>query len=174
MRRNELYHHGVKGMKWGVRKDRKSGESRYKRGRRLNGEFNAVKQNEYQKLKKENKAVFDKYYGEAEFIAKKYGLDRDDGGGGDTYKYSQKQLDRAGQRYMELCDKADYLNSQLRERSQNKAKKYISDTYGDTALSDIDHYQSVLGLKLAASFLAIYAGSVVAITAVGSHMNKHR
>ncbi len=30
MRRDELYHHGIKGMRWGIRKDRRSGATRLK------------------------------------------------------------------------------------------------------------------------------------------------
>lgn len=175
MNKNELYHFGVPGMKWGIRKDRRSGkkrESRYKRGARYNAEYSRVKSEEHAHLKEINKDKFDKYYNEASFLAKKYGLDEDDGGGGDTERFTQKQLDDAGRRYMELYDKAEYLDNQLAKQSTKKAEAYIRDTYGETALGDIQHYNNMKNLAIASAFVAVYAGMVVTPAVINSRKNR--
>lgn len=159
----------------GVRKDRRSGkkrESRYKRGARYGAEYSRVKSEEYARLKQANKAQFDEYYNEASFLAKKYGLDEDDGGGGDNDRFSQKQLDNAGRRYMELFEKAEYLDDQLAQQSKMKAKAYIQDTYGETAFNDIQHYNNVTAVAVASAFMAVYAGMVVT-SAVLKNKNKN-
>lgn len=171
MNRKELYHHGIKGMKWGVRRYQNAdgsltpaGESRYKRGKRLSPELAEVREKKYQALKKRYKSQIEKYYDEAYFIGKKYGLDLDDGGGGDTDRFTQKQIDRAAEKYLDLFDKVSYLEDRIDREATEKAKAYINKKYGDTAVSDIGHYRTVNAIAATAALVAAYAGAMVLLS----------
>ena len=73
----ELYHHGIKGQKWGVRRFQNAngslttrGKSRYLRGKEIYKEREKIQDKEFERLQKTDKE-YNKAYKEAMRIAKK-------------------------------------------------------------------------------------------------------
>lgn len=94
----------------------------------------------------------------ANAIANKYGLDADDGGGGNTNKYSNATLRKAGNQYMKLWNQ----HSKLENFNEQQAKKYadqqIIKKYGNTALSDVEYYNVKKGQRALAITLGVVGG----------------
>lgn len=157
-RDDELKHFGVKGMRWGVWNEetraRRSGAKRekgsYRRGKKIYDERNNYYKKAESKLKKKYDSEITKLWDEAIAIANKYELDQDDGGGGNTEKYSDKELRKAGKAYMNKWDEIERLNEQIQKESNAITDKYISDKYGNIAIKDIQRYEDVQNLKVVA------------------------
>lgn len=165
-RTNELYHHGILGQRWGVRRYQNkdgtltnAGKSRYGRGKDIRKDREHIKQKEYERLLKTDKE-FNKAYNEAMRIMNKYGLDYDDGGGGDSTRWSEEQLKRAGQRYWDYSE--DY--SARQEILSEKAKKYADDQilkkYGQIGVADMNYYDNVSSAIGVGAFMAIMGGAI--------------
>ena len=119
-----LYHHGIKGQKWGVRRFQNPDGTLTPEGLKRYGtsKFKEISTEEIKKDKQEyfmslvfkgNKALKEAYdkatkdleeanrlEEESQKLAEKYDFDQDDGGGGSTI-----EDETAGKRYMELQDK---------------------------------------------------------------------
>ena len=80
------------------------GKTRYSRGKELSKERHEIKKNEKSRLTEQNAKRLKELEDEAYRIAGKYGLDADDGGGGNTMKYDEKTLEKASRRYMSKWD----------------------------------------------------------------------
>lgn len=158
---NELYHHGILGQKWGVRRFQNSdgsltnaGKSRYRRGAEVYREHTKFQRNEEERLKKNSKA-YQKAQKEADRLLKKYGLDADDGGGGDRERWDDKTLERAGTRYWEKVEDMAALDDEFYDKALKHANSKILEKYGDVGISDMKHYQAVNAGVAFVSFLAV-------------------
>ena len=139
----ELYHYGIEGQKWGVRRWQNSdgsfneeGKIRYgrvshKQAKQIRNEI-SNKIRDYTKSDSRNKQV-NELYKKASELARKYDFDGDDGGGGST-----KASQAAGKKYMDINYEIAELQRQIRSDSVAKARKYISETYGANILSAYD------------------------------------
>lgn len=124
---NELYHYGVKGMKWGVRKARKraakegvKGRSRHSTGKN----YDEV----YSRMSKEKQAINKKYVPRYQKLIK------------DTVDYNNKA--QAGLRNpkerQRLASENQKLNSEYYKESMALAKKY-TDQFNRATLKDIGY-----------------------------------
>ena len=181
---NELYHHGIKGQKWGIRRfqnedgtlteegkrrygvtDTGTGgnkKSRYGRGREISKAEQEFYNRELRKQKESNKES-NEAKKESERLAKRYGLDADDGGGGDTERFSSETLRRAGDRYWAKQEDMAALEEKMSERSKKRATQLITKKYGKTAISDMQYYNNVNTFA--------FFGTVGAVL-IGSHLYK--
>ena len=166
-KKDELYHHGIKGQKWGVRRFQNSdgsltnaGKSRYGRGKEISKEHQRIEEKERIRLYKTDKE-YNKAYNEAMRIAEKYGLDQDDGGGGDYTRWSEKELERAGQRYWNYSEDYSARAEILDQKAAEYAKKEILKKYGDTGVSDMNHYQYIKSAIGVGAFVSVFVGPML-------------
>lgn len=170
---DELYHHGIKGQKWGIRrfqnedgsytdagkKRRGTFRDRLKRGHSYSREHSQISQKEHLRLIKNSKK-YQKIAKQNDFLRRKYGIDADDGGGGyDTIP--TKKLEAASRRYTDNELTLSEMNEEFKNRAKKYADKAIIDKYGDTAISDMNFS----GAVDAAATLAVLAsiGGIIAI-----------
>ena len=166
---SDLTHHGIKGQKWGVRRFQNKdgsltnkGKSRYSKGKEIAREHGKLEDKEYQRLLNTDKR-YKKAEKESNRLLEKYGLDADDGGGGDSTRWSEETLRRAGDRYWSLSEDMAALDDEFSEKAYKYANDTILKKYGDVGLSDMKYYQSVNSGAAFAVFLA-GLGSVILIS----------
>ena len=172
---NELYHHGIKGQRWGIRryqnpdgtlteagKKRQERYARYARGGQIAQERKQIRLKTYEHLTKTD-PEYTKAYNEAMRIARKYGLDMDDGGGGDRTRWTEEQLERAGKRYWDYSE--DYAARQevLEDSARRHADSEILKKYGDVGVSDMQYYENV-NSAIGFGIFAVAAAGAVALT----------
>lgn len=161
---NELYHHGIKGQRWGIRRFQNSdgsltsaGKSRYARGRDISRERGRIEIDEYTRLTSTSKA-YQKAKREANRLVEKYGLDADDGGGGNSERWGDETLRRAGDRYWSQVEDISALDDQFYEKARKYADSKILEKYGDVGISDMKHYNNVNTVASVAATLAVIGG----------------
>ena len=163
----ELYHHGIKGQKWGVRRYQNEdgsltsqGKSRYGRGKIISEDYHNIKKEETSRLLNTDKD-FVSNYNKAMSIAKKYDLDLDDGGGGNYEKYSDAQLLKAKKEYLEYMEKYSNRMEDLYDAGEKYANDKIAEIYGDTAITDKAFYENTKSALWTAGILGIIGGIFV-------------
>ena len=168
---NYLAHHGIKGQQWGIRRFQNpdgtytpEGRTRYGRGKNVSREHSETFEKEYARLKKENKAKEDKLYKRIHDVVTRYELDGDDGGGGNYEKFSEAELTKAKKQFWDLNTELDNLYEETRSQSLDYANKRIIKKYGQTAIDDMRHYNSVkTGLTIGALLSAVGAITVFSL-----------
>ena len=169
---DELYHHGVLGQKWGVRryqnkdgsltekgKQRYGAHEKYSRGKALYKERSSMRDKEYDRLLSKSKEYKD-LQEKSDYLVDKYGLDPDDGGGGDTTWYSEAQLQKAGQTYWTYQETMAFLEDKYDEQASKYAANEIAKKYGNSAISDIDYYENTKLLMGVTAFVGGVAGYI--------------
>lgn len=167
---DELYHHGVKGMRWGVRRYQKKDGSLTRAGKRrlykeIKEESGRLYKTEYDRLLKEydiegkRQAAYD--YGT------RHKLDLDDGGGG-SY--------RAGKKYMDMWDEIDKLDTKAMENAQKYERKQLNSKFGEQAIKDFDkREQKIQNAQIAvttSTMMLIPIATVVGLIATDPNMRK--
>lgn len=128
----ELYHHGVKGQKWGVRRYQNKDGSLTPAGKKrvsnkqIREEKRKIQSEEYDRLEK--KHGLSEKYDEIIKFGEKHGLDLDDGGGGDS---------EAGAKYMKMWEDWEDLDDRIRAQSAKKGADYVINTYGEKKLKSL-------------------------------------
>ena len=93
-------------------------------------------------------------------MVKKYDLDGDDGGGGNTDLYSPRELHYAKKRFWELSDKI-YENE---ERDRHKASQHATDKimkkYGQVGMDEMKFYRKTSGWLKAGALIAAMGGLI--------------
>ena len=152
-----LAHHGVKGMRWGVRKERKAIKKFVKKNRKT--------------LNTERVDLIDKYYSksnyrkkseqlkrQAEALYNKYNFNGDDGGGGKT------KADReAGRKYMELYNKAELVQEQGEGKAFDKAARTMINKYGEATIKELNNRNKKVLIGGGAAFLASVFAAPLAV-----------
>ncbi len=131
-----LAHHGVKGQRWGVRRYQNADGSLTALGKKhayidKSGKAVLVKDKD---IKKDNAKQYDKYLKEeysklkidqkrkeAFAFGERWGLDLDDGGGGNP---------RAGKKYLEMWDEIERLEESASGSAKKRATDAIVNKYG--------------------------------------------
>lgn len=163
-RESALQHHGILGQKWGVRRFQNkdgsltnAGKSRYQRGKDYQKEKHDLYTQEHKRLQSSSKA-YQKAAKEADYLLNKYGLDADDGGGGDSTRYSEKELEWAGQRYWDRAETMAIMDEEFEKKAREYAHDTILKKYGPTAISDMKFTQNVQNAEAVATLVAALGG----------------
>ena len=157
---NELYHHGIKGQKWGVRRFQNEDGSLTSEGQKRYGESGKkISSKEYYSEKRELTKNLEKkdprreklrsYETEMESLMDRYDFDQDDGGGGTT-KADQK----AGRRYWELTEKHQELSDQIEAQAKADAGKILAQKYG---ANQVKRIETVSNIKAGITAVAVMA-----------------
>ena len=168
----ELYHYGIKGQKWGVRRYQNKDGSLTPKGKKRysNKEIRqdrAAIRNELASHGGSNltgdakKAYYEnqKIEKRRDYLVEKYEFDADDGGGGRT------AADRkAGQEYMELNDKYMYNDHIISAQRDKQVTQKLVEKYGQKR---IDQLKTADNIKTGASVVAAVAAAPVMVTATG-------
>lgn len=170
---NYLAHHGIKGMKWGIRrfrnydgtltnagkKRKKSSfvgiKNRYKSGVKYERERMELRNKEHLRLAKSSKKFKDLNKSNS-YLLKRYGLDADDGGGGYDY-IPERKREAASRRYLDNSLKMEEMNSEFEKKSREYADKAIVEKYGDVALNDI-RFKDNIDVAATLGVLAVIGG----------------
>ena len=154
IKEDELYHHGIKGQKWGVRRFQNPDGTLTAAGRKriTSSEFHAEQRKLTERYRKEdtrNQQIKSKRT-EADELAKKYNFDLDDGGGGRT-KADQK----AGQKYYRLWEEIDTLEDEVNFSAGKRAAEKMAEKYGEKTVKSIKRKDTAKAVALIAPLLAI-------------------
>lgn len=158
----ELYHHGVKGQKWGVRRYQNKDGSLTPAGKKRVS--NKQLREERSELRKkyydmEDHSKIAKLENEIIELTSKYDFDLDDGGGGTTIA-SRK----AGRHYMELNDKLMDLYNDMDDRVHKKVTNELINKYGKQRIDRFNTQENVaVGMKVAGVLFGIPVGLGVLI-----------
>lgn len=154
----ELYHYGVKGQKWGVRRyQRKDGTltaaGRRRQRKEIGEERKRLEKAEYDRLVKEydlsGKRDAALAYGT------KHKLDLDDGGGGSA---------KAGAKYLDMWDEIEALDSKALENASVYARKELSRKFGEQTIKSLEERDAKIGA--AKTIAAVSALALVPIASV--------
>lgn len=148
---SELYHHGIKGQKWGVRRfQNKDGSpihrraaisrslkkhggkgepSRYRRGAAVYKEYNELRNKEHERLTKNSKK-YRETEKEIEDLKNKWAYDDEEQRRIDDRKWN-KELER------------DKMNEEFLKKAEKYATDTIIEKRGEVAISDLNHFQNV-------------------------------
>jgi hypothetical protein len=173
---NELYHHGIKGQKWGIRryqnpdgslteagKKRKARSDRYSRGKQISKEHSKIAYDKHQESLK-NDYQYNAAYNEAMLTANRYGLDLH-GRGGSTRYWTEDELERATNRYWNYTETYRSRSDALEAQAKRYADSEILKKYGDVGVSDM-HYYDNINSAMRFGILAAFAAGGVAVKAI--------
>ncbi len=166
----EIYHSGIKGMKWGVRRYQNKDGSLTPAGKKrqrqeIKDERKRLEKSEYDRLVKEydisgktNAAIA---YG------KKHKLDLDDGGGGSA---------KAGREYMKMWNDIEKLDSKALQRAKKYARNEVSRKFGEQTIKDIEAHDArnatIAGVVAASTLMLVPLGTVVTLIATDPNLRK--
>ena len=168
----ELYHHGIKGQKWGVRRYQNKngsltpvGRKRYS-NKEIRQDRTAIRKELASQGSRSLTGDAKKAYDENQEIEKRmldlleeYEFDADDGGGGKT------AADRkAGQEYMELNDRYMHNDDIISAQRNEQVTKKLVEKYGQKR---IDQLKTADNVKTGVAVAAVLAAAPVAVTASG-------
>ena len=189
---NELYHHGIKGQRWGVRRyqnpdgtltaaGRKRSErkvkrserkakrlerkAKYNRGRDIVNEKERIKSETFNNLKK-NDEEYNRLSKELNRLSEKYGVDIE--GGGDASRWSERDLERASERYWNYAEDFSNREMELRNTAIDYANSEILKKYGQMGIDDMRHYKKVHKAVIIGSNAVFAAGSVAVSAILGN------
>ena len=188
--KEELYHHGIKGQHWGVRRFQNedgsltsAGKKRYENGmtykemkKSYNSDRKAFKKeaDTDEGVSKKKKALYDqadKKEKEAQNLYKKYNFDGDDGGGGKT-----KADEKAGAKYMKLYEDAERLRDQADYQSHVYVQQKLLSKYGKESLNQFHKDEAAhveKGMKAAAGVIMALSVSAIGY-AIAADLSSHK
>lgn len=147
---DELYHYGILGMKWGVRRYQNKDGSLTSAGKKrasnkeVREKRESVFKKEYSKLEKEY-GISEKKK-DAIAYGRKNNLDLDDGGGGNV---------KAGMKYLSMWDKIDELERRADSEASRRTTQYLIDTYGEKKLKSVERADIARGVAAMAVVLGL-------------------
>lgn len=138
-RAHELYHHGIKGMRWGVRRDRPHGGGKYIR--KMKRDLTLLNEHEYNTTRKT--------------------LKRDVKLGKIDYGKYERGIAKAKDDYKNKKDEIKYLRQ---TKTKAETKKDFSDLRSK-AIKEVPHYRIKSGIKTANKIITGIAVGSLAISA---------
>lgn len=154
----ELYHHGIKGQRWGVRRFQNkdgsltpAGKQRVKvSNKQIREERKHLSQQYYKTESKSSSAKLKSLYDEADQLARTYDFDQDDGGGG-TSAASR----RAGRRYMKIWDEISEIENSIDYRVRQKTGQALVEKYGKER---VDRFERQEAIATGATVIGVLVG----------------
>lgn len=162
----ELYHHGIKGQKWGVRRYQNEDGTLTSAGKRrlAKQQYKEMGRDKRKFQEEEYKRLYEKedLEGERQKIfafGKKHKLDLDDGGGGD---------EKAGAKYMNMWDKWESHHESIKNAAAQKASKRLIEKYGQESFDAMKDREARISKGMNAASVAMVLALPVALLAAGT------
>lgn len=157
---DELYHHGVKGQKWGVRRYQNADGTLTAAGKRR--QYKEIKEERKRLEDEERNLLFKKYDVEGKVTSvieygKKHRLDLDDGGGGSA---------RARDKYVDMWDDVYRLKDKIVDEVEVNVSRKLNSKFGEQTINDFEKHETRMqNAKNAVATCAILSIPVVLLGA---------
>ena len=166
----ELYHHGIKGQRWGIRRYQNKDGSLTPAGKKRQRE--EVKQ----ERKRLEKAEYDRLTKEYNISGKrdaaiaygrKHNLDLDDGGGGSR---------KAGKKYLDMWGEIEQLDSKALANAKTYARKELNRKFGEQTIKSIEERDAKIAtgkaVIAASTLMLVPAATVIGLIATDPNLRK--